>query len=74
MDIVYCESLLIFVLFHFYISWCQKLFPWAVGYGYLRCYFWHLQYLVFGQVACKQPAYEIDVSVRLSVNILVSRL
>ena len=33
----------IFVLSHyFYISWCWKLFPQAVGYGHLWCYFINL--------------------------------
>ena len=36
-----CSDSLIFVLFHFFcISWCWKLFPWAVGYRHLRCYFY----------------------------------
>ena len=34
------ESIPICVLFHyFYISWCWKIFPQAVGYGHLWCYF-----------------------------------
>ena len=34
-DIVCFESSHIFALFHFCISWWQKLFPQAVGYGHL---------------------------------------
>ena len=36
-DLVCCESLLIFVLFHFfYVSWCQEVFLRAVGLVVLR--------------------------------------
>ena len=34
------ESVLIFVLCHFCISWVYKLFPQTVEYGPLRCYFY----------------------------------